>query len=104
MLLAQRLVLFGEELLTFQISRAHLRKSNVNRAELLLTWSPLAFTKLLQSEFVFRTYRAHKTGVMPGEPQSLQELVPCLDREVTAVAVGPKQSVVVCVVGASATR
>lgn len=43
------------------------------------------------------TYRAHEAGVVPGEPQSLQELVPSLDGEVAAVAVGSKQVVVVCV-------
>lgn len=32
---------------------------------------------------------------MPGEAQSLQELVPSLDREVTAMAAGPKESVIV---------
>lgn len=37
----------------------------------------------------------HKAGVMPGEAQSLQELVPCFDGEVTAVAVGPEQFVVI---------
>lgn len=62
MFLAQSLVFFGEEWLTFQTSRAD---------------------------------RTHKAGVMPGESYSLQELVPCLDGEVTAVAVGPKQIVVV---------
>lgn len=62
MFLAQRLVFFGEESLTFQISRAD---------------------------------RAHKAGVMPGESQSIQELIPCLDGEVTPMAVGPKQVVVV---------
>lgn len=41
------------------------------------------------------TYRTHKAGVMPGESQSIQELIPCLDGEVTPVAVGPKQVVVV---------
>lgn len=43
------------------------------------------------------TYRTHKAGVVPGESQSLQELVPGLDGEVAAVAVGSKQAVVVCV-------
>lgn len=62
MFLAQRLVFFGEECLTFQVSRAD---------------------------------RTHKTGVMPGESQSLQELIPGLDGEVAAVAVGPKHGVVV---------
>lgn len=32
---------------------------------------------------------------MPGEPQGFQELVAGLDREVAAVAVGPKHGVVV---------
>ena len=45
---------------------------------------------------VFWTYRTHKTGVMPGESKSLQKLIPCLNGEVTAVAVGPKHGVVVC--------
>lgn len=62
MFLAQRLVFFGEEGLTFQVSGAD---------------------------------HTHKTGVVPGEAQSLQELVPGLDGEVAAVAVGPKQVVVV---------
>lgn len=48
-------------------------------------------------ETISWTYRTHKAGVMPGESESLQELVPCLDGEVTAVAVGPKQTVVVWV-------
>lgn len=62
MFLAQRLVFFGEERLTFQVNRAD---------------------------------RTHKAGVMPGESQSIQELIPCLDGEVAAVAVGAKQVVVV---------
>lgn len=33
---------------------------------------------------------------MPGEAQGLQELVPSLDGEIAAVAVGPKQVVEVC--------
>lgn len=41
------------------------------------------------------TYRAHKACVVPGESQSLQELVPGLDGEVAAVAGGPEQVVVV---------
>lgn len=41
------------------------------------------------------TYRAHEAGVVPGEAQGLQELVPGLDGEVAAVAVGSKQAVVV---------
>lgn len=45
------------------------------------------------------TYRAHEAGVVPGEPQGLQELVPGLDGEIAAVAVGPKQVVEVCVSG-----
>lgn len=45
------------------------------------------------------TYRAHEAGVVPGEPQSLQELVASLDGEVAAVAVGPEQVVEVCVGG-----
>lgn len=62
MFLAQSLVFFGEERLTFQISGAD---------------------------------RAHKAGVVPGKPKSLQELVPRFNGEVAAVAVGPKQVVVV---------
>lgn len=38
---------------------------------------------------------AHEAGVVPGDAQSLQELVTCLDGKVAAVAVGPKQLVVV---------
>lgn len=49
------------------------------------------------SVIVSWTYRTHKAGVMPGESKSLQELVPSFDGEVTAVAVGPKQLVVVWV-------
>lgn len=48
------------------------------------------------SDIVSWTYRTHKAGVMPGESQCFQELVPRLDWEVTALAVGPKQVVVVC--------
>lgn len=47
------------------------------------------------SKLVPLTYRTHKAGVMPGESQSIQELIPRLDGEVTPVAVGPKQVVVV---------
>lgn len=39
--------------------------------------------------------RAHKTGVMPGVSESIQVLVPRLDWEVAAVAVGSKQLVVI---------
>lgn len=62
MFLAQRLVFFGEERLTFQTSGAD---------------------------------RTHKAGIVPGGSQSVQELVPCLDGEVTAVATGPEHLVVV---------
>lgn len=62
MLLAQGLVFFGEERLTFQRGTADC---------------------------------AHKAGVMPGVAQSLKKLIPCFNGEVTAMAVSPKQSVVV---------
>jgi len=47
------------------------------------------------SETVSWTYRTHKAGIVPGGSQSVQELVPCLDGEVTAVATGPEHLVVV---------
>lgn len=55
------------------------------------------FTICCRVKNVSCTYRAHKTGVVPSEAKSLQKLVPSLDREVTAVAVSPKQVVVVWV-------
>lgn len=62
MLLAQSLVFFREERLTFQAGRAH---------------------------------RTHKAGIMPGESHCIQELISSLDGEVAAMAVCPKQAVVV---------
>ena len=97
MFLAQSLVFFGEERLTLQISGADLwREPKMYRPGLLFTQHSQHFLVVVAvSETVSWTYRTHKAGVVPGESQSLQELVPCLDGEVTAVAVGPKQVVVV---------
>lgn len=74
MFLAQRLVFFGEERLTFQISLADLwREQKLYRAVLLFTqYSPhvLIFIPsllLLAGVTVSWTYRTHKAGVMPGE-------------------------------------
>lgn len=55
----------------------------------------VVFTHVLLEETVARTYHTHKTGVMPGESQSLQELVSRLNGEVTTMAIGPKHGVVV---------
>lgn len=38
---------------------------------------------------------AHKAGVMPGKSQSLKKFIPCFNGEVAAMAIGPKQCVVV---------
>lgn len=42
-----------------------------------------------------QTYRTHEAGIMPGEAQSLQKFVPCLDGEVTAMAAGTEKTVIV---------
>lgn len=42
-------------------------------------------------------HRAHKTGIMPGAPQGLEELVPRFDWEVTAEATRTEKGVIVSV-------
>lgn len=54
------------------------------------------FTHVFLEETVARTYHTHKTGVMPSESQSLQELVSRLNGEVATMAFRPKHVVVVC--------
>lgn len=97
MFLAQRFVFFGKERLTFQTGGADLRRET-NRWSVCSRTAQEVFTHVLRSETVVRTYRTHKTGVMPGEPQSLQELVSRFDWEVAAVAGSPKHGVVIWIV------
>lgn len=93
-LLAQGFVFLGEEGLTFQVRGADLTKTNTQS----VVERPHVSSQHRGSFETFcSTYRAHEAGVVPGEPQSLQELVPGLDGEIAAVAVGPKQVVEVCV-------
>lgn len=95
MFLAQRLVFLGEERLPFQAGGANLRRETNICTDVVFTQYRYDLPVCLWLKGVFWTYRAHKTGVMPGESQRLQKLVSGLDGEVAAMAVGTKHGVVV---------
>lgn len=92
-ILAQHLVLFGEERLTLQVGAADLQQKHIVIVPAARSFGSAALVLLQRWETW--SYSADEAGVVPLDAQGLQELVAGLDREVAAVAVGPEHGVVV---------